>query len=331
MKSTNPNRGSLAETVRIREKKEGELPLYCSSTSAPHTQTTSYTGSAGDICVKEYFVLDFAVTQCTVNAHQDMDITLESEQPLLALFYVLGDSIQYRDPDHRDARAMPLVYNLIYTPALHQELSIPRNINYTVVLVRFELPFLKEWLDANEFEEFARKVEAGIPAILSDDALAITPRMLRMINNMLQPDKSLPFVAYIHLRSVELIALMVQQYLERLAILRPVPDADIIAKVQYARQYLLDNLSADFSRDMVTRHVGLNARKLNDGFLHLYGKTIFEVLREERMERAWTLLKRGELSVSEIGYAVGFKNPSNFSNAYKAYFGIRPSAAQPAY
>ncbi len=85
-----------------------------------------------------------------------------------------------------------------------------------------------------------------------------------MINNVLQPDNSLPFVAYVHLRSVELVALMVQQYVSRLAELRPTPDADTIQKVQHARQYLLDNLSADFSRAQVTPlHVGLNARKLN--------------------------------------------------------------------
>ncbi len=331
MKSTTPNRGSLATTVRIREKNEGELPLKKSDIADAHTLATTYTGTAGDICLKEHFVLDFAITQCVVRARRDLEITLESDQPLLALLYVLGDTIRYRAPDCPDARAMPLVYNLIYTPSLRQELRIPRNICYTVVLVRFENSFLQEWLDATEFEGFAQKVEARQPAILSDNALAITPRMLRMINNVLQPDNSLPFVAYVHLRSVELVALMVQQYISRLAELRPTPDADTIQKVQRARQYLLDNLSADFSREQVTRHVGLNARKLNEGFLHLYGKTIFEVLREERMEKAWSLLHRGELSVSEIGYAVGFKNPSNFSNAYKAYFGVRPSAAQPAY
>jgi len=331
MKSTTPNRGSLATTVRIREKNEGELSLEHSDAANAHTMTTTYSGPAGDICLKEYFVLDFAITQCVVQARHDLELTLESDQPLLALLYVLGDTIRYRAPDCPEARAMPLVYNLIYTPALCQEIRIPRNTCYTVVLVRFDNHFLQEWLDAIEFESFARKVEAQQPAILCEDALAITPRMLRMINNVLQPDSSLPLVAYIHLRSVELIALMVQQYLERLATLKPVPDPDTICKVQRARQYLLDNLSEDFSREQVTRHVGLNARKLNEGFLHLYGKTIFEVLREERMEKAWTLLHRGELSVSEIGYAVGFKNPSNFSNAYKAYFGVRPSAAQPAY
>lgn len=331
MKRTTPTRGSLATALRIREKKEGDLPLHRTGSGDAHTLTTNYSGSAGDIYVKEHFVLDFSVTQCQVHTRRELELTLEADQPVLALLYILGDTIRYHAPGQPDATAMPLVYNLLYVPALRQELTIPRNTEYTVVLVRFDNAFLEEWLDATEFEGFIQKVNAREPAILSDDALAITPRMLRMINNLLQPDNSLPFVAYIHLRSVELVALMVQQYVSRLATLTPTPDADIVQKVQRARQYLLENLAADFTRDMVTRHVGINARKLNDGFLHLYGKTVFEVLREERMEKAWTLLHRGEMSVSEIGYAVGFKNPSNFSNAYKAYFGIRPSAAIPAY
>lgn len=330
MKRTTPTRESLAAAVRIREKNVGMLPLKRTGSDHAHTLTTHYNGTAGDILVKEHFVLDFSVTQCSILAHQDLDLTLDADRPLLALLYTLGDTIRYNALGIPDARAIPLVYNLCYMPALHQEMKVPRNTQCTVVLVRFDHEFLEEWFDAAEFERFIGKVQAGEPAVLSDDALAITPRMLRMINNLLQPDNSLPFVAYIHLRSVELVALMVQQYISRLAAITPVPDADTIHKVQRARQYLLENIGSDFTRDMVTRHVGINARKLNDGFLHLYGKTIFEVLREERMEKAWTLLHRGEMSVSEIGYAVGFKNASNFSNAYKAYFGVRPSTAIPA-
>ncbi|MCB9305517.1 MAG: AraC family transcriptional regulator [Lewinellaceae bacterium] len=40
---------------------------------------------------------------------------------------------------------------------------------------------------------------------------------------------------------------------------------------------------------------------------------------------AETLLESSDLNVSEVGYEVGFKNPSHFSSAYQKEFGAPPS------
>jgi DNA-binding response OmpR family regulator len=50
-----------------------------------------------------------------------------------------------------------------------------------------------------------------------------------------------------------------------------------------------------------------------------------DLIREERLARAAHLLANGEGSVSEVGYAVGFKSTAHFSNSFRARFGARPS------
>ena len=49
-----------------------------------------------------------------------------------------------------------------------------------------------------------------------------------------------------------------------------------------------------------------------------------EMIQVVRLKRAARLLKENKYSVSEIGYMVGFSNPSYFSKCFQKQFGIRP-------
>ena len=59
----------------------------------------------------------------------------------------------------------------------------------------------------------------------------------------------------------------------------------------------------------------------------MIGKTPVEVLNEYRMNKANTLLKssRGEMSISDIAFEVGFSDPAYFTRKYKEHFGYTPS------
>ena len=43
------------------------------------------------------------------------------------------------------------------------------------------------------------------------------------------------------------------------------------------------------------------------------------------MERALELIKKQTFSISQIAYAVGYKNQFYFSKEFKQYFGMSPS------
>nr|WP_299070461.1 hybrid sensor histidine kinase/response regulator transcription factor [uncultured Allomuricauda sp.] len=54
--------------------------------------------------------------------------------------------------------------------------------------------------------------------------------------------------------------------------------------------------------------------------------TPYEFIQEIRMKRAIQLLEQGNLTIAEIGYQVGFKNPKYFSKCFVKKFGLSPSA-----
>lgn len=76
--------------------------------------------------------------------------------------------------------------------------------------------------------------------------------------------------------------------------------------------------------DELVRRVGLNRNKIRYGFKALYGMTVSDYLHDVRMNHAWNLLAKGELSLAEVAAAVGYGHITNFTTAFKRQFGRAP-------
>jgi transcriptional regulator GlxA family with amidase domain len=60
-------------------------------------------------------------------------------------------------------------------------------------------------------------------------------------------------------------------------------------------------------------------------FRAAYGQTPHRYLMTRRIERAKALLRRGDLSVTEVGYAVGFSSLGSFSSRFTEVAGVSPT------
>ena len=98
-----------------------------------------------------------------------------------------------------------------------------------------------------------------------------------------------------------------------------------IDRVRQARELLIGALQHPPSLEGLAAQVGLNVRKLNDGFRRVYGATVFGFLQEYRLEQAYKLIAAGEMSVSEAAYHVGY-GAAHFSTIFRKRFGISPSS-----
>ncbi|MDF2661623.1 MAG: Transcriptional regulator, AraC [Paenibacillus sp.] len=101
---------------------------------------------------------------------------------------------------------------------------------------------------------------------------------------------------------------------------------DEIHKIKRVREIVLECMANPPSLVELSRMVGLNDNKLKIGFKELYGTTVFGYLREKRLETALRLLQQGDLNVNETSLAVGYSNPSYFSEAFREKFGVNPGS-----
>ena len=78
----------------------------------------------------------------------------------------------------------------------------------------------------------------------------------------------------------------------------------------------MDDLGSELSLSKVQMYRKVKA---------LTGKTPAEVLREMRMQKAYSLLKQTDKTISEVAVEVGFAIPGYFSACFKKQFGINPT------
>jgi two-component system, response regulator YesN len=87
-----------------------------------------------------------------------------------------------------------------------------------------------------------------------------------------------------------------------------------------------------YDKDVSLEDVALNVYLSPNYFGWLFKKetkmTYVEYLTQFRMEKAKNLLATTSLSIQSISEKVGYNDPNYFSQVYKKYFGIRPSASR---
>jgi AraC-like DNA-binding protein len=69
---------------------------------------------------------------------------------------------------------------------------------------------------------------------------------------------------------------------------------------------------------------GLTEKRLNAGFRALFGATVFETLRNERLEHARLVLDSEDVTLKAIAFRVGYNHVTNFINAFAARYGAPP-------
>ena len=77
--------------------------------------------------------------------------------------------------------------------------------------------------------------------------------------------------------------------------------------------------------EALARGVGLSAGHLSREFKRAYGESPYSYLMTRRIERAMALLRRGDLSVTEICFEVGCSSLGTFSTRFTELVGVPPS------
>ena len=91
-----------------------------------------------------------------------------------------------------------------------------------------------------------------------------------------------------------------------------------------ARAQLVADMRKPPSLGALAAAVELSEKRLNAGFRALFGATVFETLRNERLEHARLALQAGTLSIKEVAHRVGYDHVTNFVSAFSARFGAPP-------
>ncbi|MFF0382018.1 helix-turn-helix transcriptional regulator [Streptomyces sp. NPDC004286] len=90
-----------------------------------------------------------------------------------------------------------------------------------------------------------------------------------------------------------------------------------------------DRIDREYARPLdveaLARGVCMSAGHLSRQFRAAYGESPYSYLMTRRIERAMALLRRGDLSVTEVCFEVGCSSLGTFSTRFRELVGMAPS------
>lgn len=112
------------------------------------------------------------------------------------------------------------------------------------------------------------------------------------------------------------------------------PHTDELARRSYSNhqrllamqisQYLTEHMDSRITLDQLADHFLVSATQIKSSVKSVYGMSVYNYIRMQKMESAAKMLRDTELSVSEIAGRYGYDNASKFAGAFKKIMGTTP-------
>src|SRR4029078_893084 len=98
-----------------------------------------------------------------------------------------------------------------------------------------------------------------------------------------------------------------------------------LARLRRVRDRMDREYAQPLDVEALARGVHMSAGHLSREFRLAYGESPYSYLMTRRIERAMALLRRGDLSVTEVCFAVGCASLAPFSTRFPELVGLPPS------
>ncbi|WP_158798637.1 helix-turn-helix transcriptional regulator [Pedobacter sp. L105] len=153
----------------------------------------------------------------------------------------------------------------------------------------------------------------------------ISPEMIKTASEILQhPVPESLASQYCKLKCEELLCYIFALLMQREVIPTSSMHIEDIKAIYAIKLHLQSHLAEPPNIAAQAREAGMSEPKLRKLFRQMFGKGIFEYYQSVRMQEAARLLKEKGLTVSEVGYQLGFTNLSHFSRVFEQHHGIKP-------
>jgi len=98
-----------------------------------------------------------------------------------------------------------------------------------------------------------------------------------------------------------------------------------LARLRQVRDRIDREYAQPLDVEALARDAHMSAGHLSREFRQAYGESPYSYLMTRRIERAMALLRRGDLSVTEVCFAVGCSSLGTFSTRFTELVGMPPS------
>lgn len=262
--------------------------------------------------------------------HSEMKFT----EPVRIHTEVIGETITsqfvfyYPVPSKKTPSYAASRHNIRFIPSSSSSYELKAGVDYTYFMMVLSKAYYYKLIDRHSslHEDFVHEIEKGLTTSYAPMDMQVTPEMQRIILD-LHEGKKTGELRRLHTEA-KVLELLINQ-IEQLNNEQPedykiLKDADI-EKLEMARLILEARFTDPPTQKELAQEVMLNESKLRKGFKEYFATTIYDYVTRLRMELAKNLLLEERKTIYEVTMLTGFRHQTNFSIAFKKYFGMSPS------
>ena len=202
-----------------------------------------------------------------------------------------------------------------------QEIIFHRHTHMKHITIIISKKYLQEFLknDSENFQYlFAKNENFLIEELMSDE-------MLKTSIEIVKADIPATLENYFYkLKALELLFYLFKSLEKRGKTTCKNFRVSEMKTVYQVKDKLISSLDQPISISELKQFAGMNELKLRTIFKQIFGMGIYEYFQHFRMKEAARLLTDDKLSVSEVGYQMGFSNISHFSRVFEKHIGLKP-------
>ncbi|MCK8495098.1 AraC family transcriptional regulator [Spirosoma sp. RP8] len=212
---------------------------------------------------------------------------------------------------------------LIATSSMNTDVVIPIHTNTSTINIEVDTNYLKELVDVSDESPVLQSLLANEQPLLFEEM--IFPSLQGIIDELLTESVDETFqLFFLKIKAEELICRLLMALKKRdekqLYSINGL-DSQAIYRV---KAQILERLETPPVISELAVSARMSPSKLKRLFKQIFGNSLFSYYQDFRMREAARLLKEEKLSVSEVGYRLGFTNLSHFSRVFNEHIGRNP-------
>ena len=224
---------------------------------------------------------------------------------------------------HTAERLLPEQANmLICRHAVSSIIAMPRNTIFGSVTIAVSKQYLHQLFGQVDHPVVASVLEARDNFVFET---GISADIIKTAANFLeQPVPESLENHFYKLKCEELLCYIFVVLMQREVVPTSAMHINNIKAIYAIKAHLQSHLDEPPNIAALAKQAGMSEPKLRKLFKQTFGKGVFDYYQSARMQKAAHLLKYKRLTVSEVGYQLGFTNLSHFSRVFEQHMGAKP-------
>jgi AraC-like DNA-binding protein len=212
---------------------------------------------------------------------------------------------------------------LIGTSRMNTDVIIPVDTNTATINIEVDANYLNGLFDLSEKSPVLQSLLQNTQPLLFEQV--IYPSLQKIMDEIVTESVDETFeLFFLRIKAEELVCRLLMELEKRDEKHLYALNIHDIQNIYKVKEQMLEHLETPPVINELAVCANMSPSKLKRLFKQIFGNSIFSYYQEFRMKEAARLLKEEKLTVSDVGYKLGFINLSHFSRVFKEHIGIKP-------